>query len=58
MSPQMQSLLIALARGGTPQGNQSLMPLLQGLGAQQDWLKNASPAQSLNASNIGILTAR
>lgn len=58
LDPQNQAILFALLHGGSPQGNQSLMPILQGLGAQQEWLRNATPAQTLNASNSGLLTAR
>lgn len=59
MNPQLQAILYALSRGSAPMGNQApLMPTLRGLGAQQDWLKQATPAQSLNASNVGILTSR
>lgn len=57
-NPQLQAILHALTAGSLPMGNQSLMPIMEGLGAQKQWVKGASPAQTQNASVFGIMNGR
>ena len=56
--PQLQAIMYALTHGGSPQGNQQIMPIMQGLGAQKHFMANASPAQTRNVSNFGALAGR
>lgn len=56
--PQLQAMLYALQNGGKPMGNQSIMPILHGLGAQKAFMQHSSPAQTLNVSPFGALAGR
>jgi len=55
--PGLPNLLSALQTGGAPVGNlgKGGLPLLEGLGAQQDFLRGASPAELSQVSPLGAL---
>ena len=57
--PGLESLLFALAEGGLPQGNQSqaMLPLLGGLGPQQEVIQTLSPDLLSLLSSLGALQA-
>lgn len=57
--PGLENILSALQTGGAPVGNlgKGGLPLLEGLGAQQDYLRGASPAELAQVSPTGGVPA-
>jgi len=60
--PHIARILNALRNGGQPMGNMgkpgNLMPTMQGLGAMEQWLRQANVPAALGTSAIGANTVR